>query len=101
MADRDKGRDKGTDVDKLLAEVDSMLSGSPAVVPAARGSSETDAGSRVGGLAGRLRAAALSGVGAAVLVWFVFAVLPFLGAFSGAAGAFVGAFLAVLVFRRR
>ena len=37
----------------------------------------------------RLSAAAVSGVVAAVVVWVVFAVLPFLGAFSGAAGAFL------------
>jgi hypothetical protein len=34
-------------------------------------------------------------------VWFLFAVLPFLRATSGAVGAFLAAFMAVLVFRRR
>jgi hypothetical protein len=92
--------DKGTDIDKLLAEVDGMLSGggTPAsrpVVPA--GADETASG----GLVARVRVAAVSGGVAAVVVWFMFAVLPFLQAFSGAAGAFLAAFFAVLVFRRR
>jgi hypothetical protein len=43
----------------------------------------------------------VSGVVAAVVVWVVFAVLPFLGAFSGAAGAFLATFAAVLLLRRR
>lgn len=42
------------------------------------------------------RALVAGGVAAAV-VWLLFAILPFLGSFSGAAGAFVGAFAAVLI----
>jgi hypothetical protein len=34
---------------------------------------------------------------AAGVVWLLFAILPFLGALSGAAGAFAGAFAATLI----
>jgi hypothetical protein len=97
MADRDKG----TDIDKLLAEVDGMLTGgatpakSRAVVP------ETSTASWSDGIVAQVRAAALSGAVAAVGVWCLFALLPFLRAPSGAVGAFLAAFGAVLVFRRR
>jgi hypothetical protein len=95
MADRDKG----TDIDKLLAEVDGMMGGGTpakgAVAPS--GSAEPSRGP----IAGRLRTATISGGVAAVGVWCVFAVLPFLAAPSGAVGAFLGTFAAVLIFRRR
>jgi hypothetical protein len=42
----------------------------------------------------------VSGTVAAVVVWFLFAALPFLRAGSGAAGAFLAAFVAVLLLRR-
>lgn len=92
--------DKGTDIDKLLAEVDGVLSvgGTPAdrsVAPKAASSSWSD------GIVAHVRAATLSGAVAAVGVWFLFALLPFLRAPSGAIGAFLAAFSAVLVFRRR
>lgn len=92
--------DKGSDVDKLLAEVDGMLTGggsTPTRSVQPHGAPERDPG----GLVGQLRAAAISGAFAAVVVWFVFAILPFLRANSGAVGAFLAAFFAVLVFRRR
>jgi hypothetical protein len=92
-------RDKGTDVDKLLAEVDGMLTGGGATP--ARSVQPHGAPERAGGFAGQLRVAAASGALAAVVVWFAFAILPFLRANSGAIGAFLAAFLAVLVFRRR
>ncbi len=38
---------------------------------------------------------------AGVGVWLIFAVLPFLRAGSGATGAFLATFVAVMVFRRR
>jgi len=96
MADRDKG----TDIDKLLAEVDGMISagGAPpsrAVAPTA------DAQSWSAGIVAHVRTAAVSGAVAAVGVFCLFAVLPFLRAPSGAVGAFLAAFGAVLVFRRR
>jgi hypothetical protein len=45
--------------------------------------------------------ALLAGVSAAALVFALFAVLPLLGALSGAAGAFLGAALTALVLRGR
>ena len=92
--------DKGTDVDKLLAEVDGMMSGggTPSnreVQPKGAAQSWTD------GIVTHVRTAAVSGAVAAVGVWCLFAVLPFLGATSGAFGAFLAAFAAVLIFRRR
>jgi hypothetical protein len=99
MADRDKG----TDVDKLLAEVDGMMSGGGTppkrAVSPVDGAPATDGA--LGGLVAQFRAATVSGAVAAVGVWCIFAVLPFLGAPSGAVGAFLGTFAAVLIFRRR
>jgi hypothetical protein len=46
-----------------------------------------------------VRVSAVSGLLAAVVVFAVFAVLPFLRAFSGAAGAFVATFFIVLAQR--
>jgi Flp pilus assembly protein TadB len=92
--------DKRTDIDKLLAEADRMLAGdsvTPGRAVQPRQGAEPDPGTRVP----PLRAAALSGAVAAVAVWLLFALLPFLGATSGAVGAFLGTFVAVLVFRRR
>jgi len=43
-----------------------------------------------------VRVSAISGLMAAAVVFAVFAILPFLGAFSGAAGAFVATFFIVL-----
>jgi hypothetical protein len=96
MADREKG----TDVDKLLAEVDGMLTGggtAPKRPVAPADSTE----SKPGFIVAQIRAAAVSGAVAAVGVFCVFAVLPFLRAPSGAIGAFLGTFAAVLIFRRR
>jgi hypothetical protein len=96
MADRDKG----TDVDKLLAEVDGMLTGGVTAPkrPVAPAESEE---ARPGFIVAQIRAATTSGVVAAAGVFFVFAILPFLRAPSGAIGAFLGTFAAVLIFRRR
>jgi hypothetical protein len=96
--------DKGTDIDKLLAQVDGMLSdgGTPpkrAVAPRDSGPSAPDG--VLGGLVAQVRTATVSGVVAGVGVWCAFAVLPFLRAPSGAVGAFLGTFAAVLIFRRR
>lgn len=91
-------RDKPTDIDKLLAEVDAMTSG----VPAARRPATPPA--RVeepGGFMGRVRTAATAGVVGGGVVWVMFALLPFLRAGSGAAGAFLATFIAVLLLRRR
>ena len=96
MADQ---ADKRTEIEKLLAEVDSVVDGKPAGDTGSGGRRSTDSfGVR---LTARARAAAVSGVVAAVVVWAIFAMLPFLGAFSGAAGAFLAAFATVLLLRRR
>lgn len=92
-------REKETDIDRLLAEVEGTLSGKPAGTPARREAREPEA-NRVG-LVARARTAAMAGAGAAAVVWVMFALLPFLRATSGAAGAFIAAFVAVLVLRRR
>jgi hypothetical protein len=96
MADRDKR----TDIDKLLAEVDGMLSAGGST-PARSVQPQGDPDTAPGGLVGQVRAAALSAAAAAVMVWFLFAILPFLRATSGAVGAFLATFVAVVVFRRR
>jgi hypothetical protein len=93
MADRDKH----TDIDKLLAEVESTLAGKP-VSPRTAG----DPAQRTGaGFVARVGTAAVSGAVAAALVWLAFVFLPFLSAVSGAAGAFLAAFVTVLLLRRR
>jgi hypothetical protein len=92
--------DKRTDIDKLLAEADQMLAGAGAT-PGRAVQPRQGAEPESGRLVRQLRAAALAGVVAGTAVWFLFAVLPFLGATSGAFGAFLAAFTAVLVFRRR
>jgi hypothetical protein len=53
------------------------------------------------GLMGRVRTAATAGVVGGGVVWVIFAVLPFLRAGSGAIGAFLATFVAVLLLRRR
>lgn len=96
MADK---ADKRTEIEKLLAEVDSVVDGKPAGdAPSGGRRPAKDFGAS---LTARARAAALSGVVAAVVVWAIFALLPFLGAFSGAAGAFLATFTIVLVLRWR
>ena len=91
--------DKRTDIEKLLAEVDSVVDGTPARTSGSGGRGPVDSfGAR---MAARARAAAVAGVMAAVVVWVIFAVLPFLGAFSGAAGAFLATFATVLLLPRR
>jgi hypothetical protein len=97
VVDPDKKR---TDIDKLLAEADQMLAGGGAApVRAVQPREGTEP--EPGRLVQQVRAAAISGAVAAGAVWVLFAVLPFLRAGSGAVGAFLAAFTAVLVFRRR
>lgn len=94
----DPGKD--SDIDKLLAEVDSALGNKPvrAPVPAAGGSrSRPSLRARA---MDRVSRATVAGAIAGGAVWLLFAFLPFLGAPSGAAGAFLGVFTAVLVLRR-
>jgi hypothetical protein len=96
MADRDKP----TDIDKLLAEVDAMTTGGGAAArrPAPPPPASTE---EAGGFMVRVRTAATAGVVGAGVVWVIFAVLPFLRAGSGAIGAFLATFVAVLLLRRR
>jgi hypothetical protein len=92
--------DKRTDIEKLLAEADATLAGAggtPGRAVQHRQATESEPGR----LVQQLRAAAVSGAVAGGAVWFLFAVLPFLSATSGAVGAFLATFVAVLVFRRR
>jgi len=92
---------KESDIDKLLAEVNNALEGKPdrSVVPAAgRAQERPTLRARA---TDRLTSAAVAGLIAAGVVWLLFALLPFLGAASGAAGAFLGVFAAVLLVRRR
>jgi len=90
--------DKRTDIDKLLAEADQMIAGAGAT-PVRAGQPRQD--TEPGMLVQQMRSAAVSGAVAAAAVWVLFAVLPFLRATSGAVGAFLATFVAVLVFRRR
>jgi hypothetical protein len=91
--------DKRNEIEKLLAEVDRVVDGKPSRDRSSGGHRPAkDFGPSV---TARARAAALSGAVAAVVVWAIFAVLPFLDAFSGAAGAFLATFAAVLVLRWR
>jgi hypothetical protein len=94
MADRREP----SDTERLLAEVDGMLSGRPASGQVQR--PETSGGpftSLRGRVQGALVVGAVSGAG----VWVLFALLPFLRATSGGVGAFLAATAATLVFRRR
>jgi hypothetical protein len=92
--------DRQTDIEKLLAEVDGSLSGRPAT-PARHAEPATPATRALGGLRTRARGSVVAGAAAAVTVGGLFVLLPFLGAISGAAGAFLGAFAVALVLRRR
>jgi hypothetical protein len=92
--------DKRTDIEKLLAEADATLAGAGAT-PDRAVQPRQGAESEPGRLVQQLRVAVLSGAVAGGAVWFLFAVLPFLRATSGAVAAFLATFVAVLVFRRR
>lgn len=85
--------DRPDDIDALLAEVEHSLSGAPAAqrgkAPARREEPSSSGGA--------LSRAAVAGAVAAVVVFVLFGLLPFLGATSGAAGAFLGAAVTALV----
>jgi hypothetical protein len=85
--------DRPDDIDALLAQVEQSLSGAPAPqrgkAPARR-EQPTASG-------GTVSRAVMAGAVAAVVVFVLFALLPFLGATSGAAGAFLGAVVTALV----
>src|SRR5262245_19025456 len=94
-----EGPDKRTEIEKLLAEVDRVVDGKPARDTGAGGGRTEDSfGAR---MSARALDSAVACVLSAVVFWVIFAVLPFLGSFSGAAGAFLATFAAVLLLRRR
>lgn len=97
MADRDKG----TDIDKLLAEVDGMLTGPAASNRRPVAAEEPGGRGLVEAVRARLRTAFVAGAVSGGVVWVLFAVLPFLRATSGAVGAFLAASVIVLVRPRR
>jgi hypothetical protein len=82
------------EIDRLIAEADAALGRRPA--PVARQSAPAPVERTPGKFETSVKASAVSGGVAAALVFAVFAVLPFFGAFSGAAGAFVATFFIIL-----
>lgn len=85
------------DYSKLLAEVERSLN--PAAAPATRASGAKPPATPSAGSRGQT--ALVAGGVAAAVVFLLFALLPFLGAVSGAAGAFLGASAAAYLLRRR
>lgn len=83
------------DTEALLAQVERALGDTTTRRPGRAG--PPSAAPRRGGL----RRATVSASIAAGVVWVLFALLPFLGATSGAAGAFLAAFVTVLVLGAR
>lgn len=83
------------DIEALLADVERSLSGDPTRTPERRDEGAVERRSS------RVRTAAVSAAVAASAVWVLFALLPFLRAGSGAAGAFIATFLVLLVLRGR
>ncbi len=94
-------RREPSETERLLAEVDGMLTGA-ATGPDARPVPRPAGPERwPATVVGRLRTALLVGAVSGAGVWLLFAVLPFLRATSGAVGAFLAATAATLLFRRR
>jgi hypothetical protein len=104
------------DIENLLREVDSALGnqapvkGKPGRPPEPQSGRDADRSDRSDrrSFRGRMRAALpvslATGVVCAVVVWVLFAVLPFLRADSGGAGAFLAGFVVMFlsrVLRRR
>ena len=83
------------EIERLLAEVDGTL-GRGSRTPARDEPASVKASGKFEMSA---RVAAVSGAMAAAVVFAIFAVLPFFGAFSGAAGAFTATF--VIIFAQR
>ena len=96
---------EGDEIDRLIAEADAALGMRPAARPAPARRSDPSAVERTPGrFETSVKASAISGGVAAAFVFATFAVLPFFGAVSGAAGAFVATFSIILgqrLFRRR
>ncbi len=88
------------DFDKLMAETERMLAGpTPAKSAAPARRADPAVAPASGRFESSIRTSAVSGSVAAVLVFVAFALTPFLGAISGAAGAFVATFVIMLVQR--
>lgn len=86
--------------ERLLAEVEGML-GDDGPRPQRSLQPLGAAESPPGAILRQVRVATLAGGVSGVGVWVLFAVLPFLRATSGGIGAFLAAFAATLLFRRR
>lgn len=88
------------EIERLIAEADAILGRGPAAPPPARLPARASTASQSprprGPLESTVRVSAISGGVAAAGVFGAFAVLPFFGAISGAAGAFVATFCIVL-----
>ena len=102
------GSDDPKSYDELLAEVERSLNpGQPPAKPAARtparrpGSTPATDASGGGDVMPAGARMLVFGIAAAALVFVLFLFLPFLGALSGAVGAFLGAAATALVLRRR
>jgi hypothetical protein len=93
------GSSQPDDYSKLLRDVEASLSGGD---PArGRGSTPVPARREATGTSSRTTTALVAGGVAAAVVGLLFALLPFLGAVSGAAGAFLGAAVVAFVLTRR
>ncbi len=86
-----------SETERLLAEVEGMLDGTPKRSVQPHGAADP----QPGWVGGRLRSAAVVGAVAGAGVWVLFALLPFLRAGSGGIGAFLATFVAVLLLPRR
>jgi hypothetical protein len=84
------------DIERLLAEAEGAIGGRSTGTPARNQPAPAKA---PGKFELSARVATVSGALAAAVVFGLFAVLPFFGAFSGAAGAFVATFF--IVFAQR
>jgi hypothetical protein len=84
------------EIERLLAEVDGTLGRGGRTTS---GSGQAEPAKPPGKLEMSARVGAVSGALAAAGVFALFAVLPFFGAFSGAAGAFVATFC--IIFAQR
>ncbi len=88
------------DYSKLVADVERALGARPEPDQPARGPSRGDRAPRRRPAA-VTATAVVAGALDALIVFGLFSVVPFLGGTSGAAGAFLGTFVAVLLLRRR
>jgi hypothetical protein len=86
------------DLERLLREVEASLGGPPAKKAKAE---VTPAKGSGGGLSAAVPTAFVSAAAAGVVTWLLFAVLPFVSAWSGAWGAALATFVSVLVLRWR